>query len=46
MKRIYIYLTSCIVSAASLFVSCDSQLDQVNPNQATEDTFWKNEADF
>lgn len=46
MKRIYLYLTSCLVSAASLFVSCDSQLNQVNPNQATEDTFWKNEADF
>ena len=46
MKRIYVYLTSCIVSAASLCTSCDSQLDQVNPTQATEDTVWKNEADF
>lgn len=29
-----------------LCTSCDAQLEQINPNQATEDTFWKNEADF
>lgn len=46
MKRIYVYMTSLLVSAVSLFTSCDSQLDQVNPNKATEDTFWKNENDF
>ena len=26
--------------------SCESNLDQVDPNKATEATFWKNEADF
>lgn len=29
-----------------LLSSCDAQLDQVNPNAATEETFWQNEADF
>ena len=34
------------MSATCLLTSCDSQLDQVNPNKATEDTFWKTESDF
>ena len=46
MKKIYLYMTTLLVSAVSLFTSCDSQLDQVNPNKATEATFWKNEKDF
>ena len=27
-------------------MSCDAQLEQVNPNKMTEDTFWQNEKDF
>lgn len=46
MKKIYVYMASFLLSAAGVLTSCDSQLDQVNPNKATEDTFWKNEADF
>ena len=29
------------MSATCLLTSCDSQLDLVNPNKETEDTFWK-----
>ena len=36
----------CLFASAFLQVSCDSQLEQVNPNYATEDTFWQNEDDF
>ena len=46
MKRIYLYMASFLMSATCLLTSCDSQLDQVNPNKATEDTFWKTESDF
>lgn len=46
MKRIYVYMISCASAVLGLCTSCDAQLEQVNPNQATEDTFWKNEADF
>lgn len=47
MKRIYKYIITCVALLTGLmYTSCDSQLDQVNPNRATEDTFWKNEADF
>lgn len=45
MKRIYISLYIAL-SFAFLWISCESQLDQVNPNAATEDTFWKDEEDF
>lgn len=46
MKRIYLYVVSCVVMVAGLFASCDAQLDQINPNNATEDTFWQSESDF
>ena len=34
------------MAVVGLCTSCDAQLEQINPNKATEDTFWKNEADF
>lgn len=46
MKRIYLYFAACAVALVTFCSSCDSQLEQVNPNKATEDTFWKTEADF
>lgn len=46
MKRIYLYFISCAIAVIGLCTSCDAQLEQINPNKATEDTFWKNEADF
>ena len=46
MKRIYLYVTSCAIGIVGLLASCDAQLDQINPNNATEDTFWQTEADF
>lgn len=46
MKTIYTILSSTLVSVALLCSSCDSQLDQINPNAATEDTFWQTEEDF
>lgn len=46
MKRIYIYITTGILLVLGLCISCDAQLEQTNPNRATEDTFWQNEADF
>ena len=45
--KTYIKTTLAVLfSGMFLFSSCDSQLDQTNPNKATEDTFWKAEADF
>ena len=45
--KTYIKATLAVLfSGMFLFSSCDSQLEQTNPNNATEDTFWKNEADF
>lgn len=44
MKTIYISLMAALVSL--LLFSCEGQLDQVNPNQATEATFWQTEKDF
>lgn len=46
MKRIYLYFIFCAMAVVGLCTSCDAQLEQINPNKATEDTFWKNEADF
>lgn len=46
MKRIYLYFIACTAIIAGLFTSCDAQLEQMNPNKATEDTFWQNESDF
>ena len=46
MKRIYLYLISGVVVLAALCISCDAQLDQMNPNNATEDSFWEDENDF
>lgn len=41
------YYKSAFIALASAFLfSCDAQLDQVNPNKATEATFWQTEADF
>ena len=38
MKRIYLYFISCIMVVTGLCTSCDAQLEQMNPNKATEDT--------
>ncbi|MCC8132337.1 MAG: RagB/SusD family nutrient uptake outer membrane protein [Tannerellaceae bacterium] len=45
MKKYYIILLSVIVTGLFL-ASCEDQLNQTNPNQATEDTFWQTESDF
>ena len=37
---------SAAMGLGLICASCSDQLDQVNPNSATEDTFWKDEADF
>lgn len=48
MKKIKIYIISGITGLVGMMLptACDSQLDQVNPNQSTEETFWKDETDF
>lgn len=47
MKHIKSYIIGGILGCMSLaFAGCDSMLDQNNPNQATEATFWQNESDF
>ena len=47
MKHIKTYIIGGLIGSMCLvYTSCDSKLDQVNPNQATEATFWKDEADF
>ncbi len=45
MKYIYI-LIRLLPIAGLLCISCDAQLEQVNPNKETEDTFWQDESDF
>lgn len=45
MKR-YIITALATLMIGSLLTSCEDQLNQTNPNKATEGTFWKNEADF
>lgn len=45
MKRMNSLLYIGLLGIA-LLSSCDAQLDQVNPNAATEETFWQNESDF
>lgn len=40
------YKTTLIAFASAFLFSCEGQLDQVNPNKATEATFWQTEADF
>lgn len=44
--KTYIKTTLTILISGMLFSSCEDQLNQANPNQATEDTFWKDETDF
>ena len=39
--KTYIKTTLTILMSGMLFSSCEDQLNQANPNQATEDTFWK-----
>ena len=46
MKRINLYIMGAAMGLTLICASCSDQLDQVNPNSATEDTFWKNESDF
>ena len=43
--KTYIKTTLTILISGMLFSSCEDQLNQANPNQATEDTFWKDEPD-
>lgn len=40
------YKTILMAFASAFLVSCESQLEQVNPNKATETTFWQTENDF
>lgn len=44
--KTYIKTAFAILASGLFFFSCEDQLDQTNPNKATEATFWKNEADF
>lgn len=44
--KTYIKTTFAILASGLFFCSCEDQLNQTNPNKATEETFWKNEADF
>lgn len=44
--KTYIKTTLTILISGMLFSSCEDQLNQANLNQATEDTFWKDETDF
>ena len=46
MKKIQIITLCSLLAFGPLAVSCTGDLDQVNPNKATESTFWKNEKDF
>lgn len=46
MKRINIFLIGIFSVIGLLCMSCDAQLDQVNPNKETEETFWQDEEDF
>lgn len=44
MKHTLLYIGGLILSMA--LGACSDQLDQVNPNHATESSFWKDSADF
>ena len=44
MKTYYILFIFALTSI--LLTSCENQLDQTNPNKATEATFWQTEKDF
>lgn len=44
--KTYIKTAFAILASGLFFYSCEDQLNQTNPNKATEETFWKNEADF
>lgn len=46
MKKIHIFALCLLFATGFSLSSCEDQLNQVNPNKATEDTFWKNEKDF
>ena len=46
MKRNIIGLALFIAVLSCFCFSCNKQLEQVNPNKATESSFWKNESDF
>ena len=46
MKRIYSLIIGIALVSGLTFTACDSQLDQINPNKTTEDTFWQDEDDF
>lgn len=46
MKHITSYIIWVIVGIGALFVSCSDQLDQTNPNNTTDQTFWQSESDF
>lgn len=46
MKTYMRTILAVLFAGLLLFPSCDSQLEQTNPNKATDDTFWKDEADF
>lgn len=46
MKKLNIILSGAFLSLGLICTSCEDQLNQVNPNQATEDTFWTSEEDF
>ncbi len=45
-KHVYYFLIGLLPIVGLLCGSCDAQLDQVNPNKETEDTFWQDEEDF
>lgn len=44
--KTYIKTAIAVLFTGLFFCSCEDQLNQSNPNKATDDTFWKNEADF
>lgn len=44
--KTYIKTALAVLASGFIFCSCEDQLNQSNPNKATEDTFWKNETEF
>lgn len=46
MKTIYTLMSCGLLAAGLTLSSCEGMLDQVNPNKATEVTFWNTEKDF
>ena len=44
--KTYIKTILIVLIGGTLLLSCEGNLNQVNPNQATENSFWRNEADF